>query len=81
MSEADKMFEELGYEKWEHTNYIFYEKPLVENAEYEKDYAVIEFNYETKTINKTLGDDNTICDIDMQELRVIKKKCEELKWL
>lgn len=81
MSKADTMFEELGYEKWEHINYMFYEKPLVENAEYEREYAVIEFNFETKTINKTLGDDNTICDIDVQELKAIYKKAEELKWL
>lgn len=81
MSKADEMFEKLGYEKYERINYIFYEKPLIENAEYENDYAVIEFNFEKNTINKTLGDDNTICDIDTQELVAINEKCKELKWL
>lgn len=83
MSKADDMFKELGYENcWIHKPYyMFYEKDLKENAEYENDSVHIEINFKKKTINKTYGDDNTVCDIDMQELKAIIYKCEELKWL
>lgn len=82
-SKADKMFEKLGYKNhWtHHPYYMFYEKDLKENAEYENDSVHIEFNFEKKTINKTYGDDNTACDIDMQELQAINEKCIELGWV
>lgn len=38
---AKEMFEKLGYELYEHKTYMFYEKALKENPEYENDYEHI----------------------------------------
>lgn len=71
---AREMFEKLGYELYEHKTYMFYEKALKENPEYENDYEHIEFNFISETINKTYGDDNSVSDITLEELdkQVIK---------
>lgn len=65
MSEADELFDELGYEK-KHDNKrrIVYKKPLAE----------IEFNLKQKYIFVDFG-------LDMQELQAINKKVEELGWI
>jgi len=77
---AKEMFEKLGYELYEHKTYMFYEKALKENPEYENDYEHIEFNFISETINKTYGDDNSVCDITLEELQAINKQIEELGW-
>ncbi|MFR7544561.1 MAG: hypothetical protein ACLUWN_01235 [Clostridia bacterium] len=62
MSEADKMFEELGYKK-------------TFNNYYEHDFGTtIEFENKYKEIN-IRG------PIEVQELKAINKKCEELEWI
>lgn len=62
MSEADKMFEELGYKK-------------TFNNYYEHDFGItIEFEDKYKEIN-IRG------PIEVQELKAINKKCEELGWI
>lgn len=78
MKSAREMFEELGYELYKHKTYMFYEKALKENPEYENDYEHIEFNFISETINKTYGDDNSVCDITLEELQAINKQVEEL---
>lgn len=72
MSEADKMFEELGYIK----GYT-----QLGNLKYSKDYNnVIIFEINDKSFYKS-GEYDAMCDnITMSELRVINKKVEELKW-
>lgn len=75
------MFGELGYETlYDFGTYMYYEKPLKENPTYEKDYEHLEFNFDTKTINKTYGDDNSVSDITINELKAINKQVEELHW-
>ena len=64
--------EDLGYnELIKHKTYMFYIKPLKENVEYENDEIHLEFNSENKTICKTYGDDNTVCEITVEELQAI----------
>lgn len=72
---ADEMFEELGYEKIVESNIkILYEK---EGHYWDKD---INFDLDDKevTVEMSSGESETI---DMQELKAIYKKCEELRWI
>lgn len=80
MMSAKDMFEKLGYNLYKHNTYMFYEKALKENPEYENDYEHIEFNFISETINKTYGDDNSVSDINLEELQAINKQVEELGW-
>ena len=76
---AREMFEELGYKIANDCEYyIFYEKPIVENPEYENDYLHISFEKKDKTFIKIYGDDNTVEAITMKELKAINKQVEEL---
>ena len=78
---AREMFEELGYKLMRDCEYyIFYEKPLKENPEYENDYLHISFEKQDKAFIKTYGDDNSPEIIGMQELKAINKQIEELGW-
>ena len=78
---AKEMFEELGYNQlYENKHYMFYVKDLIDTPEYEKDCIHLEFNHDNKTINKTYGDDNTVEDITLEELKAINKQIEELGW-
>ena len=73
MSEADKMFEELGYKKT-----ITQLKDL---KYYKDDDNVFIFALKNKGFYKS-GEYDGMCDnISMQELQAINKKCEELGWL
>ena len=67
MSEADKLFEELGYKlKFEDKiSFIFENREKGRYITFMKD-------------NKTLM---LPCELTMQELQAINKKCEELGWL
>lgn len=77
MSEADKMFEELGYDKCEREIFIDYLILI-----YCKNNTCIQFDKEHKTFCKfEEGDDYVICDISMQELQAIYLKCKELGWI
>lgn len=72
---ADEMFEELGYEKIVESNIkILYEK---EGLYWDK---YISFTSDDKEVTAEMssGDSETI---NMQELKAIYKKCEELKWI
>lgn len=78
---AKEMFEELGYELIRDCEfYLFYEKALKEDAEYENDYLHISFEKQDKAFIKTYGDDNSPEIISMQELKAINKQIEELEW-
>lgn len=74
MSEADKIFEELEYKcecRYKNLVLIYY-----------KNNTCIQFDKEQKTFCKFEdSDDYVICDISMQELQAINKKCEELGWI
>ena len=70
-SEADKMFEELGYKK-EETKWE--EDELVHYIQYISSETLIEFALDSKMINIP-------SIIDMQELQAINQKCKELGWL
>lgn len=70
MSEADEMFEKLDYKKIEKSNKIIYREKmglLIPNAE-------IVFYKNDKWIGVNFN-------LDMQELKAINKKCEELGWI
>ncbi len=76
MSEADKMFEELGY--IEHFNYTENEG-YVDTEIYRTDIShcmgkSIIFQYVDKRILMPQV-------INMQELKAINQKCKEMKWL
>lgn len=66
---ADKMFEELGFELYENKRRI----------EYFKDNREIIFYKTKETFISSCG--IGCIDINMQELKAINKKCEELGWL
>ena len=70
MSEADKMFENLGYKK------VINFKEIV----YENEDKIITFNLDKKGITCT-NFYSGFEIIDMQELQAINKKCEELGWI
>ena len=76
MSEADEMFEELGYKseiiKSEVNNEvtIMYIKKFV----YEYNSKIIAFKLKKKIVEIKYS-------LDMQELKAINKKCEELGWI
>ncbi len=68
MSKADKMFEELGYEKFEGLRTIdFYNNDGL--IQFDKNYKVIHINKNEETDF-----------IAMQELEAINEKCKELGW-
>lgn len=71
MSEADKMFEELGYKKETHISRLVYKKFNIEE-QYEED---ITFSHDGETVEKYRR------AITMLELKAIIKKCEELGWI
>lgn len=78
---AEEMFEQLGYKLIRDCEfYLFYEKALKENAEYENDYLHISFEKQDKEVIKTYGDDNSPEAITMRELQAINKQVEELGW-
>ncbi len=78
---AKEMFEQLGYKLIRNCEfYLFYEKALKENAEYENDYLHISFEKQDKEVIKTYGDDNSPEAITMRELQAINKQIEELGW-
>ena len=67
---ADEMFEKLGYKK---KDTYWKEDKQLHFIEYSTDEISIEFSIATKHIIIT----NLI---NMQELKAINKKCEELGW-
>ena len=74
MSEADKLFEQLGYEKEIYPANHFY------FAKYKKDADNIIVFEKDKEFYKT-GEYDADCDsITMQELEAINMKCKELGW-
>jgi hypothetical protein len=84
MSEADKLFEELGYKKIEDKHNIDFNKLYKFNngdkinekirfCKLDKYVHIENYNYDSGiTFGKYL---------DMQELKAIYKKCEELEWI
>ena len=73
MSEADKLFEELGYEKEEYNpDVIYYTSNIL-------DTIYFAFNKNTKKV--CFIENNEAGDISMEELKAIYKKCDELGWI
>ena len=77
MSEADKMFEELGYKKIETTsdNLLEYEKQFSEYSKF------IRFDLLDRTFTSFYYGIDMQSYLNMQELQAINKKVEELKWI
>lgn len=76
MSEADKLFEELGYKKHTTSFSIIFSK---------NDYDIhgekhIIFDIISKSFYINGEHEGFIYAIDMQEIKVINKKIEELGW-
>lgn len=71
MSEADKLFEELGYEKETYNpDVIYFTNKFI-------DTIYFAFNKNTKKV--CFIENNQAGDISMQELQAINKKVEELR--
>lgn len=77
MSEADKMFENLGYKKYTSDDCVMFMKDLfmisfiIPNKTFVTEYKQGDYNFpEIRPF-----------EISIQELQVIYKKCEELKWI
>ena len=70
MSEADKMFEELGYE----------DSPVGYWAKRYKgrNYFLTFYKHQIRIVPREI-DDNII--LNFKELKAINKKCEELGWI
>lgn len=80
MSEADKMFEKLGYEKENNIDYFLYRKKYIDN-----NFIEIVFDLENYLLNIRTEDVinyQTITSIlNIKELQAINKKCKELGWI
>lgn len=78
---ADKMFEELGYEKKERNNFITYIKYIGNGSR----GITFSFSLEHKTVCADTFDEdyeiNIAHDLYMEELKAINKKCLELGWM
>ena len=73
MSKADKLFEELGYEKEEYNpDVIYYTSNIL-------DTIYFAFNKNTKKV--CFIENNEAGDISMEELKAIYLKCKELGWI
>lgn len=77
MTEADKLFKELGYIKYINEDCVMYKKDLfmitfiLENKTYITEYEQGDYNFpRIKPF-----------EVGMQELQAINKKCEELGWI
>lgn len=81
MSEADKMFEELGYKKILDT---YVQTRYQKNEEgCKKKVSVIVFTHTLKDVGGYIVDSDIdeFASFTMEELRAINKKCEELGWI
>lgn len=67
---ADEMFEELGYVKTKINEYWIIYKNFKKAINFNLKHKTIEIEAETKSE-----------EFDIQELQVINKKVEELKWM
>lgn len=71
MSEADKLFEKLGYKKYDYLRHIdFYNADTDKVISFRNNKSVACFNYY-----------DGFEDITMQELKAINLKCKELGWI
>lgn len=70
MSEADKMFKELGYE----------DSPVGYGAKRYKgrNYFITFYKHQIRIVPREIDDDIIL---DFKEVQVINKKCEELGWI
>jgi len=77
MSEADKMLDEIGYEKVETNvdNLLEYEKQFPEYSKF------IRFDLLDRTFTSFYYGIDMQSYLNMQELQAINKKCEELGWI
>lgn len=73
MSEADKLFKELGYKKETYNPDVIYFTNIYIDTIY---YA---FNKNTKKF--CFIENNEAGDISIQELKAINLKCQELGWI
>ena len=76
MSEADKMFEELGYKKEIIESEVNDEVTImyIKRFVYEYDSKIINFKLKKKIVGIKYA-------IDMQDLQAIIAKCKELRWI
>ena len=77
MSEADRLFEELGYKKYTSDDCVMYMKDLfmitfiIDNKTFVTEYKQGDYNFpKVKPF-----------EVNMQELQAINMKCKELKWI
>lgn len=79
MSEANKMFEKLGYEKQE----IYYNSDIdtIKYLRTGKYSSSVEFKFNRKTVVVYFGENNTAGNITMDILQAINEKCKELGWI
>lgn len=76
MSEADKMFKELGYSKQELIEIVIYENKKDEEIYIDKKQRTVIKEAYLSSLNIYEAR-----EITMQELQAINMKCKELGWL
>ena len=81
MSEADKMFEELGYEVNRKPSCQSYELFYVKGAENEDDPFEYIIFHKNKTITTVCNDRTWTVVITIELLQAINEKVKELGWL
>lgn len=76
MSEADKLFKELGYEKEIIKSEVSDEVTImyIKKFVYEYNSKIIAFKLKKKIVEIKYS-------LDMQELKAIYKKCQEMGWI
>lgn len=73
-SEAEKMFEELGFEQETFYDLIYYERTVRENT-------VILITFNTRLKKFYCDEDDESLGIDIPLLKAINQQCRELGWL
>lgn len=83
MSEADKMFEKMGYKTRKDEEIIWFQKKLNETTFIDILFDLQKKNvsYEKLFYNKKGSLLKKESIINLQELQAINKKCKELRWL
>ena len=75
MSEANKMFEELGYKKYESEIGVQYIREGIDRIEFDKNIKIV------KSYVWNDGFREIVKSINSYEAKAIYKKCEELGWI
>lgn len=74
MSKADKMFDDMGYQKSEEYNYIIYNIGNIE-VQFDKNNEIV------RTAQRIKGKLNLPMELDYRDIKAIHEKMKELGWI